>query len=70
MDTRIATIIGGHSTVSSALGRTFCCADLIRGCLARAADKVKAHVSLLVRGEIPAYTVWGGEPPRQIGTRQ
>lgn len=24
----------------------------------------------VVRGEIPAYTVWGGEPPRQIGTRQ
>ena len=24
----------------------------------------------VVRGEIPAYTVWAGEPPRQVGQRQ
>ncbi len=23
----------------------------------------------VVRGEIPAYTVWAGQPPRQLGTR-
>ena len=37
-------------------------AVLRRGCVLAAGT--------VVRGEIPAYTVWAGEPPRQVGQRQ
>lgn len=52
------------------LGHVFNCAGLTSDYLARTADTVEANVSLLVCGELDAYTVYAGQSQIVLGTRQ